>query len=67
MENLKYFLLFLLSLINVKIKGTDDFFKDYMSLKNTSNIRGIFVWMILINHYKSYYYKKKNYYKIIYL
>ena len=61
MENLKYFLLFLLSLINVKIKGTNDFFKDYMSLENTSNIRGIFVWMILIRHYRSYYKTKKSY------
>lgn len=56
-----FFLIFcLLSIINIKIKGIDDFFYDYMDLKNTSSIKGIFVWLIIFHHKKEYG-MKKNY------
>lgn len=61
MENLIFFLFCLLSVINIKIKGTNCFYKDYMTLENTSPIKGIFVWLIIMRHYKSYYKSKKVY------
>lgn len=61
MENLKFILFFLLSIINIAIKGNNNFYNDYMALENTSPIKGIFVWLIIMSHYKSYY-KTKNIY-----
>ena len=55
MENLIFLILSLLSLINVDVKCNNLFFKDYMELNNTYNIRGIFVWMIFFRHCTSYY------------
>ena len=55
MENLIFFILFLLSIININIKGMNNFYYDYMELKNTNSIKGIFVWMIIMSHYYSYY------------
>ena len=55
MENLIFLILSLLSLINVDVKCNNLFFKDYMELNNTFNIRGIFVWMIFFRHCTSYY------------
>ena len=66
MENLIFLLLFLLSIININIKGMNNFHNDYMELKNTNSIKGVFVWMIILSHYNSYYKKKeKLLYKII--
>ena len=59
MENLIFVILFLLSIININIKGNNNFYYDYMELKNTNSIKGIFVWMIITSHYKNYY-KKRN-------
>ena len=59
-----FFLLCFLSTINIKIKGLDDFFTDYMDLDNTNCIKGIFVWLIIFCHklgygnYKRYLFKK---------
>ena len=66
MENLIFFILFLLSIININVEGNNNFYYDYMELKNTNSIKGIFVWMIILSHYKSYYKQKKKYlYRII--
>lgn len=64
MEDIAFLILCLLTIVNIKIKGFNQFFVDYMDLKNTNNIKGIFVWMILIKHYSEYY-KKKYIYKMI--
>ena len=61
MEDIVFLILCLLSIININIKGFNQFFLDYMDIKNTNQIKGIFVWMILIFHYSSYY--KNNIYK----
>ena len=66
MEDIIFFLFFLLSIVNIKIKGSNDFFNDYMNLENTSPIKGIFVWMIIFSHNNSYY-KKKYRYKYIHV
>ena len=66
MENLIFLILFLLSIINIDIKGIDNFYNDYMELKNTNSIKGIFVWMIILSHYISYYKRKEKFlYRII--
>ena len=66
MENLIFFILFLLSIINVNVKGNNNFYYDYMELKNTNSIKGIFVWMIILSHYQNYYKNKEKYlYRII--
>ena len=66
MENLIFFILFLLSIININVKGNKNFYYDYMEIKNTNSIKGIFVWMIILSHYKSYYRTKNKYlYRII--
>lgn len=64
MEDIIFIIFCLLSIINIKIKGLNDFFYDYMNLDNTSYIKGIFVWMIILSHIKSYY-KRKTKYKYI--
>ena len=64
MENLIFFSFCQLSLINVKIKGLNDYFIDYMDLEKTSYIKGIFVWMIVLSHNKSYYPKYIKYFYI---
>ena len=64
MEDLFFFILCILSIINIKIKFFNNFFDDYMNLESTSSIKGIFVWMIILSHNKSYY--KKNY-KYLYI
>ena len=61
MENLIFLILFFLSIIKINIKGINDFFYDYMDIKNTNPIRGIFVWMIIIRHYTSYYKDTEKY------
>ena len=54
-----FFIFFILSLFNIKLKGLDGFFKDYMSLENTGSIKGIFVWIIIFCHKMEYGIKKK--------
>lgn len=67
MEDLIFFSFCQLSLINIKIKGLNEYFKDYMDLENTSSIKGIFVWMIVFSHNRGYYPKnfKYFYFKIL--
>ena len=60
MIDLFFLIFFLLSIINIKIKGIDDFFCDYMELNNTGSIKGIFVWLIIFHH-KSDYKQTKNF------
>ena len=61
MENLIFLIFCFLSVINVKIKGSNNYFTDYMDLNNTNKIKGIFVWMIILSHYKGYYKTNQNY------
>ena len=61
MDNLIFLILFFLSVINISIKGINDFFFDYMNLKNTNSIKGIFVWMIILSHYTGYYKENEKY------
>lgn len=55
-----FFILCLLSLNNLKIKGINEFFEDYLNLENTNSIKGIFVWLIMFAH-KLEYIDNKNY------
>ena len=66
MEDLLFLLFCLISCIGINIKGLNTFFSDYMELKNTSKIKGIFVWMIIFSHNKQYY-KKIYYNKYLYI
>lgn len=63
MEDLIFYILCILSIINIKIKCLNTFFHDYMELSSTNAIKGIFVWIIILQHYRGYY--KRNY-KYIY-
>ena len=49
-----------MSAFDIKVKGVDNFFPDYMDLENTNCIKGIFVWLIIFCHKRSYG-KNKNY------
>ena len=64
MEDIAFLVLCLLTINNIKYKGSNDFFNDYIELKNTIPIKGIFVWMIILYHY-IHYYRRENY-KYIY-
>lgn len=55
MVDIIYFILCLLSFINVNIKGLNSFFYDYMDLNSTKYIKGIFVWMIFFRHSTEYF------------
>ena len=55
MEDLIFFILFFLSSINISIKCSNKFFFDYMDLYKTYSVKGIFVWIIVLQHYRSYY------------
>ena len=55
-----FFIFCFLSILNLRVKGLDDFFNDYMKLDNTSSIKGIFVWLIIFCH-KIKYGINKNY------
>ena len=61
MEDLKFFILFFLSIINIDIKGLNQYYADYMGLKYTNSIKGIFVWIIFMQHYRNYYTKNIKY------
>lgn len=60
MFDIIYLILCILSLINIKIKGVNSFFEDYIDLNNTNCIKGIFVWMIFFRHFLEYSNKKKG-------
>lgn len=55
MEDLVFLILCQISIVNVKFKGVNDFYYDYMNLKYTSQIKGIFVWMIILYHNRIYF------------
>ena len=61
MEDLVFIILCLISIVNIKFKGINEFFFDYMNLKNTSQIKGIFVWIIVLYHYRTYFKINKKY------
>lgn len=61
MEDLVFIILCLISIVNIKFKGINEFFFDYMNLKNTNQIKGIFVWIIVLYHYRAYYKINKKY------
>ena len=65
MENTPFLIFCLLSASNVSLKGSNDFFKDYIDLKNTFSIKGIFVWIIIFYHYSHYEWRKKYIFEII--
>lgn len=54
-----FFILCFLSLYNLKIKGINQFFYDYLNLENTNSIKGIFVWLIIFCHKSQYGVNKK--------
>lgn len=58
MLDLIYFLLCLLSIINVDIKGQNSFYYDYMELDSANYVKGIFVWMIFFRHFIGYFKRK---------
>jgi len=60
MEDIFFFFLIVFSIINIDIKGNNNFYNDYMDLKYTNPVKGIFVWLIILRHYYTYL-KKKNY------
>ena len=60
MFDIIYMILVFLSLINIKIKGLNSFFDDYINLNNTNCIRGIFVWMVFFRHFREYCITKKG-------
>ena len=60
MEDIYFFFLIVLSIINIDIKGINNFYNDYMDLKYINPIKGIFVWLIILRHYYNYI-KNKNY------
>ena len=55
MEDLKFLILIILSMINIDIKGLNKYYMDYMDIKYTNSIKGVFVWIIILQHYRSYY------------
>ena len=64
MVNLIYFILCLLSVINLNVKFFNKFFEDYMNINNTNQIKGIFVWMIFFRHCTEYFPKSTKVGKI---
>ena len=62
MLDLIYLILCLLSSININVKGLNSFYDDYMNLKNTNSVKGLFVWMIFFRHFTEYlkHYSLKN-------
>ena len=61
MEDLILFILCFLSSININIKCLNNFYFDYMDLNNTNPIKGIFVWIIILQHYRGYYKRDPKY------
>ena len=67
MEDIFFAILIILSINDMNANGLNKFNQDYMDLKYTSSLWGIFVWLIILSHHNSYY-KNYNYLytKIIY-
>ena len=66
MENIPFLIFSLLSINNASLKGHNDFFTDYIDLKNTFSVKGIFVWLIIFKHHYGYFKRKKMFiYEII--
>ena len=61
MENAPFFIFCLLSINNMSLKGHNDFYKDYIDLKNTFPVKGVFVWIIILFHYEQYYKREKKF------
>lgn len=55
-----FFMFCFLSILNLKIKGLDNFFNDYIEINTSNSIKGVFVWLIIFHH-KSDYGIRKNY------
>ena len=53
-----FYIFCFLSIYNIKLKGLDSFFYDYMKIENTNSIKGIFVWLIIFCH--KYIYSMRN-------
>jgi hypothetical protein len=45
MEDIAFFIFFLLAINNMSLKGYNNFYKDYLDLKNTTSVRGLFVML----------------------
>ena len=43
-----------MSVYNIKVKGINNFFDDYMEIENSNSIKGIFVWVIIFCHKTKY-------------
>ena len=52
MEDLVFLIFCLLSIIHIHLQCKDKFFNDYMDIKYTNPLRGIFVWIIFFHHYR---------------
>ena len=65
MEDIAFFIFCLLSIINIDVKGVNNFFEDYIELENTYSVKGIFVWLVVFNHHREYYSKNKYLYEKI--
>ena len=61
MEDLAFLIFCLISIVNIKFKGINSFFNNYMDLENISQIKGIFVWMIILYHNRTYFKSNKKY------
>jgi hypothetical protein len=55
MEDIFFAILIILSINDMNVNGLNKFNQDYMDLKYTSSLRGIFVWLIILSHHNSYY------------
>ena len=55
MEDIFFGFLIILSINDMNVNGLNKFNQDYMDLKYTSSLRGIFVWLIILSHHNSYY------------
>ena len=65
MEDLVFLIFCFLSIIHIDVQDKDKFFNDYMDIKYTNPLRGIFVWIIGFYHYKVLYRKNKYIHEII--
>ena len=50
MEDLVFLIFCFLSIIHIDVQDKDKFFNDYMDIKYTNPLRGIFVWIIGFYH-----------------
>ena len=62
MEDIAFFIFFLLAINNMGLKGYNNFYKDYLDLKHTSSVRGIFVMLIFFFYHNKFKSNTKKYY-----